>query len=402
MRRDPLDRRRSERVAGSFLASLFVHGLLALLLFSLATTSSEQSPPEEYAGAAIVTVSSRAVPQPVREPPAPVPPQAARAPQRRAALPRSAAPHPRVLHDLAVIKPHSTPVPPTPAPVSSAPPNPVPTQAAFSVTPAPLEPALPSSMPTAAAVAVTVKAPATASPRPPMPTAAPVRPTARPRPPAPSAAPQTPVPRPAASPQKTAAAQHGAAPSPGPKAAASAGPEGAAKSPARVAARPVQPLPATPRPAPVKPRSTPSGKQRSLNERLRNLIPTGAPVTPEPPKEYRNLAGIRAAAPPPEPTPPPDVIARTKYLFVENVAGQRWKQSWLGTKPEERYVKMYVTSVKRIGFINWCTGWVVRSPMNADVHGELRWIVEPHESLICSGRLQEFVPAPASSPTPAA
>lgn len=155
--------------------------------------------------------------------------------------------------------------------------------------------------------------------------------------------------------------------------------------------RPVQPLPATPAPAPV----TTRGKHHpTLNERLQNLIPTAGPsVSPEPPKSYSMLGNIKPT-PEPEPTPPPDVIAATKFLFVENVAGERWKQSWLGTAPEEGYVKMYVTSVKRIGFIQWCKGWVLRAPLA----GNKKWIVEPDESFVCSGHLEPFT-APSPLPT---
>jgi hypothetical protein len=130
---------------------------------------------------------------------------------------------------------------------------------------------------------------------------------------------------------------------------------------------------------------------QSLNERLKNLIPTAAPsFSPAPPKRYSFVGNLKPT-PEPEPTPPPEVLAATKYLYIENVGGQRWKQSYLGTAPEERYVKMYVTSVKRIGFINWCTGWVLRAP----VAGSQKWIVESGVSLICSGHLEPFTP-----PTP--
>lgn len=110
-------------------------------------------------------------------------------------------------------------------------------------------------------------------------------------------------------------------------------------------------------------------------------------MSPAPPRRYSGIGNLMPT-PEPEPTPPPSVIAATKFLFVENEGGQRWKQSWLGTAPEERYVKMYVTSVKRIGFIQWCTGWVLRAP----IAGSKKWIVEPNESFICSGHLQPFDP----------
>ncbi len=119
-------------------------------------------------------------------------------------------------------------------------------------------------------------------------------------------------------------------------------------------------------------------------------------MTPAPPRRIYGIGNIMPT-PEPEPTPPASVIAATKFLYVENEAAQRWKQSWLGTAPEERYVKMYVTSLKRVGFINWCTGWVLRAP----IAGSSKWIVEPNESFICSGHLEPFAqpsPLPTGAP----
>ncbi len=170
----------------------------------------------------------------------------------------------------------------------------------------------------------------------------------------------------------------------------SPGPRGfkAVKGPSVV--RPVQA--ATPRPVRVRP--APPKKRQSLEQRLKSLLPTAGPsFTPEPPKHYSFLGNLKPT-PEPEPTPPPQVIAATKYLYVENVGSQRWKQSFLGTAPEEAYVKMYVTRVKRIGFVNWCTGWVVRAPIAGNQH----WIVEDNVSYICAGHLEPFTP-PAAQPT---
>jgi len=54
-----------------------------------------------------------------------------------------------------------------------------------------------------------------------------------------------------------------------------------------------------------------------------------------------------------EPTPPPDVLARTKFLYEES--GRR-----AGT---EARIKMYVTSVRRIAGVRFCTGWLLRYPI---------------------------------------
>jgi hypothetical protein len=186
--------------------------------------------------------------------------------------------------------------------------------------------------------------------------------------------------------------QQGTAPTPGPKPIASAGPRGQAPSKSSGPPRPVQ-VPATPHPAPIA-----AGKKHlSLNERLHNLIPTAGPSVSPAPRKHYNLLGNINPTPEPEPTPPADVLAATKFLYVENVGSQRWKQSWLGTAPEERYVKMYVTAVKHIGFIQWCTGWVLRAP----VAGSNKWIVEPNQSFVCSGHLEPFTPpAPVPSSGP--
>jgi hypothetical protein len=160
------------------------------------------------------------------------------------------------------------------------------------------------------------------------------------------------------------------------------------KSPA--VAKPIQAPPPTPRPENT---SAIPRRGTTLNQRLQSLIPTAGPsVSPAPPKHYRFGVDF-TVTPEPEPTPPPEVVAATKFTYEENVASQRWKQSFLGTSPEEAYVKMYVTGVKRVGFIKWCTGWVVRAPMA----GSRKWIVEPNSSFICAGHLEPFTP---SSPEP--
>ena len=71
----------------------------------------------------------------------------------------------------------------------------------------------------------------------------------------------------------------------------------------------------------------------------------------------------------------------------------------MGASPEEIYVKMYVTSVRKVGFVNWCTGWVLRMPMTDYQHRH--WIIEPNESFMCAGHLEPFnapVPAPTGTP----
>jgi hypothetical protein len=412
LKRDRIDRRRPERTFLSFVASLLLHALGA--------------PTETFMSGAIVTVTRQvqqtAAPAPAVTAQVPVP-HAPVVPNRPvAARPQSAAPHPRVLHELAKENP-SAPPNPTAAPVSTAPPIPAVTQAPqIAVTSAPIAAAVPTSVPVAVN-AVSVKAPPTATPRPRptmIPTAAP---TKQPMPSKPTAAPTitptaTPVPQPSAlaasaapvvamaTPQAivtpgsqapihvAASKQTGAAPTPGPKASGSPGPKGVAAVKSPKIARPIQPLPATPRPAAP---AAPAKAGSSLLNRLKSLIPTAKPsVSPEPSKHYNFVGSLKVTQP--EPTPPAEVLAQTKFIYVENEAGQRWKQSYLGTSPEERYVKMYVTKVKRIGFINWCTGWLVRAPMA----GNTQWEVESNTSYICSGHLEPYTrdTTPAPSPSP--
>lgn len=326
----------------------------------------------------------------------------------RAPSPRApAVPHLQVRHELSKFAPTAPPNP-TPAPQSSLVPKPLPTQAIIAVSPAPLPAQVPTSVPVAA-VAAAIRVPATpvpsSAPRPaptlaatPLPqppvirvTAAPVIAQATPLPVAslaPLAAVKIAAPR---QPQMhAAAASPGPRSSPGPKPMGSPGPRAVGPAKRAALSRPVHPLTATPHP---RPRSVASKRRATLNRRLHALIPTAAPAfTPAPPKRF---SGLKIAfTPEPEPTPPASVLAATKFLYVENVEAQKWRESILGTTPEERYVKMYVTSVRHIGFITWCTGWVLRSP----IAGRHKWIIEPDESFVCSGRLQPFT-APIPLPT---
>ena len=417
--RDAKESRRSQRTIVSFAASLLLHAIAALLLFSLPTSSSEQAPPESFANGAIVTVSRQAPPHPqvaASQAPPPLPHAPVVARPRPAARPQAAPPHPRVLHELSKNSPTGPPNP-TPAPESTLEAVPAPTQAPqLSATAAPIVAAVPTLVPLAVTAAA-VKVPPTARPQP-KPTA---QPTAAPTP-APQATtqpqrqPQTPAPQPpkavaSAAPlvaQKpvpsvtpggatplpaSAPKEHGAAPSPGPKTPGSPGPRAVVAQKGPAVPRPIQAPPPTPRPQ--TPPSNRAGKTHpSLLARLQSLIPTANPSwTPAPAQHYRFGVELRVT-PEPEPTPPPDVLAATKYVYEENVGSQRWKQSFLGTAPEEAYVKMYVTGVKRVGFIKWCTGWVVRAP----IAGSSKWIVEANESFICGGHLEPFnQPAPEPS-----
>jgi hypothetical protein len=415
--RDDNDRRHPQRLTTSFVASLILHALFALLVFSVATSSSEQASSESVQGAQIVMVTSQAVPKTVAVAvphAAPPVPHARTAPRQAATQPRSAPPHPLVHHELSKFAPTAPPNP-TPAPEASAAPNPQPTQPEIALTPLPIVAAVPTSVP-ARVVAATIHAPPTARPTQ-APTAAP---TARPipkieQPKAPQAtfapliaraAPQAivtpgmtsqvqirkptpgvPSPGPTRLPQP--AISHGGAASPGPKTVGSPGPKGIAPVKSSVPAKPIQTVPATPRPAPAQGKPA-SRASRNLNQRLRNILPTPGPYAIATPRMYKaDVSRLR----PVEPTPPPAILALTKFIYTENVGGN-WKIWPLGSAPEERAIKMYVTSVRQVAGVKWCTGWVVRQP----IAGKDPWIVEPDQTFPCNRNLVPFTPPSPAPP----
>jgi len=387
--RDPRDRRYPERLAGSFLASLLIHALLALLLFSVLVSSSEEGATESVAGGETITIE-RTSPIVVANQPAavravaPIPHAATIAPPRHAPL---AQPQAQVLpvnrHELAVAAP-SAPPNPRPIPQQTPQPNPQPTTNIFEPNPSQQMPAVPVNVPTAAPVAIAVKVPPTAapapaptsapsmkpSPKPPAPTA---RPSARPATPAPAlpqasptaaavaratAAPRAteapaarasvaPAPRsgvPSPSPISTPsnARTSGLAPSPGPSGGASPGPHpGNGPKSQTAPARPIEIRP-TPTAATPAPRSQ---EAPNINARLRSMLPHN-PVNPTT-KSYQPSYSLHGRL---EPTPPPEVLAKTKYMYEVR-----------GTGGEAR-VKMWVLAARKAGPTTICTGWLVRYP----------------------------------------
>jgi hypothetical protein len=466
--RDPRDRRYPERLAGSFLASLIFHALLAALLFTVLVSSSQQGATESVQGGEVVTIA--------RTSPVVVANQAA------AVHAVSAVPHVRTIaplqhaplaqpqsqrlpvnrHELAKIAPTAPPNP-RPIPQQTPQPNPQPTQNIFEAQPRNELPAAPVSVPTVGPVAVTLKPPPTLAPSPvptsapsarPSPKAAPnVHATARAATPAPalpratataaaiaraSAAPSSApavrasappaqragVPNP--SPTSTAAVARtpGTAPRPGPSGGASPGPRpGAGAKPQAAPERPIA-VPPTPPPGP---RTTPAPKTqnaRNINAKLRALLPNN-PVHPTS-KTYTPTYSLRGRL---EPTPPPEVLAKTKYIYEVKNIGQ------------EARVKMWVTDARKAGPTTICTGWLVRypeavrggyaeaaGPDSSIVHGDLHGgpangtqisiggggaahepvspfaagltpIVDGIVSQPCDGRLLvPFAPSPVSSP----
>jgi hypothetical protein len=155
--------------------------------------------------------------------------------------------------------------------------------------------------------------------------------------------------------------------------------------------RPVEIAP-TPSPEPVpKPVKT-HAPPPDINARLRGLLPNG-PVHPET-KQYTPKISLRGSM---RPTPPPDVLAKTKFLYKS-------------TGGSDGLVEMWVTDVHKQGFTSMCTGWLVRYPLNAVAYhpgdfappngsqiavggaagrGTLPPIVEGITTAPCEGRLLE-------------
>jgi hypothetical protein len=387
--RDPRDRRYPERLAGSFLASLIIHALMAVLLFTVLVSSSQQGATENVQGGEVVTIQ-RSSPVVVANQPAAIRATAA-VPHVRTIAPLQHAPLaqpqaqriPVNRHELAVPAPTAPPNP-RPIPQQTPQPNPQPTQNIFETQPRNELPAAPVTIPTVAPVAVNVKPPPTLAPSP-VPTSAPsARPSLRPAPVVrPSAAAATPAPAvpkasptaaavarasaapsaapaarvsappatrpgvPSPSPTSTAAVARtpGLAPSPGPSGGASPGPNPGAG--AKVRAAPPRPIAIPPTPPPG-PRITPAPKARTapnINAKLRSLLPHN-PVNPTT-KQYTLNYSLRGRL---EPTPPPDVLARTKYIYEVRNTGN------------EARIKMWVTEARKSGITTICTGWLVRYP----------------------------------------
>jgi hypothetical protein len=70
------------------------------------------------------------------------------------------------------------------------------------------------------------------------------------------------------------------------------------------------------------------------------------PVNPQS-KSYTPNISLRGRM---EPTPPPDVLAKTKYMYEVRGTGR------------EALVKMWVTAARKEGPTTVCTGWLVRYP----------------------------------------
>ncbi|MFN2528568.1 MAG: hypothetical protein ABR584_07615 [Candidatus Baltobacteraceae bacterium] len=400
--KDPTDQRLRERTTASFAVSLIVHALVALLFFALVTSSSQQSSPESSEGSPVVIASHVRVSQRTKSVPPVVKLPLTHAPRIGKPLARPVLAGHKPAFSRRELSKQNPSAPPDPTPVPPAPlsPNPQPTQVAVVARPAPVQyPAVPVNIPTAAPVvaqraltpepslappttAPTSKpspapvAPATAKPVKvtPQPTAAPTRvpATAAPREPVQaSPAPQktaegVPSPRPTGVP--TTSPQRGVSPTAGPKALASPGraPQAPVKSrpapPKPIALPPPTPTPApTPRPRPTK--TVPPKKQQAysdLNARLRGMLPSG-PVTPTTTRFSPGASGAYFG----DPTPPPQVLAVTKFTYV---AGPH--KHMFGNAQNDRMI-MYVKSTRRIGPATLCTGWLLIFPSPQASYGQI-------------------------------
>ncbi|MHB8434003.1 MAG: hypothetical protein ACYC8W_07190 [Candidatus Tyrphobacter sp.] len=373
-RRDPNDERRDERLAGSTLASFLLHLLAAAFLVSIAAASSQESASESTLGGQLFTVSQQLPAAAQVTTPHPAPPRPTVhlvAPAKRAAMHPFRRPLP-VLHELTHVVPSASPNP-TPVPPTTPQPLPAPTQAVAAVQPTVAPTARPKAEPTP-------RPAPTARPQPtarPVPTVAPTTrpaPTARPVPSvAPTHAPtQAPAPVVArtTAPQPTAAAMPhpvpspvshqnlppsnaAGVPSPHPAIAehpssghAAPGKPSASLGRAHVKPRPIAVAP-TPSPAPTeRPHPAPTRNPYSgLNARLNALLPHG-PVVPH----EGHYVGTLSLAGRLVPTPPPSVLARTRYIFEGPFGGGD------GT------LRMWVTSVTRHGPVLICSGWILHFP----------------------------------------
>jgi hypothetical protein len=380
-RRDHTDERHDQRIAGSTLASLLIHLLFAALLFSAAASSAETSSVEEDVGGQVVAVSpiaittstaAAATPVPTIQPPQPTP------------VPLVAAPamHPqhqpiRTLHELTQVVPSAAPNP-TPVPQTTPQPLPLPTAqvAVIQPTTAPT----PRETPRPATPAPTVAPTVAPTPKPkPVQTLVPT-PKPQPKPlatvrPAPSAKPLptvaptvaptiAAVPRPtlAPTPARVAAieprpseapAERAGVPSPHPdvrstpaSGRASPGPQTASLGTSHAKPKPITFEP-TPSPKPriayvPHPRVT-SNPYAGLNEHLNAMLPHGS-VTPHE-YHYRGTISLAGRL---EPTPPPSVLAQTKYIFEGAAASDT--------------IKVWVVSLERRGPLLLCHGWILKFP----------------------------------------
>jgi hypothetical protein len=346
----------------------------------------------------------------------------------------AAQPVPPRRHELSAVAPTAPPNP-TPLPQASKQPNPQPTAPTYDVQPERDIPAVPTAVPSVGVQTVAVRIPPTAAPTPvpsASPTAAPtprpvatLAPTAKPQTPAPAAPTASPTPaavaaaRPTTAPTATPGApspsptqapaspkpRPGLAPTPGPKGSSTPGPRAGTE----IASKGAQPRPVTirPTPTPAPRRSAPPNGLPAIdvNAKLRALLPHND-VNPQLTSVHERIT-LQGSM---DPTPPPEVLAQTKYLYEERGTGS------------DAGVKMWVTGTHRSGPLLICDGWMLRYPVNENAaykqgtftnnvpggivistgglsSGVLPPVIEEHASTPCSAKkLTPFAPSPGPSP----
>ncbi|MBC5815494.1 MAG: hypothetical protein GIW97_03035 [Candidatus Eremiobacteraeota bacterium] len=143
------------------------------------------------------------------------------------------------------------------------------------------------------------------------------------------------------------------------------------------------------------------------------MLPNG-PVTPATKRFSPGASAVGAVG---DPTPPPQVLAVTKFTYV---AGTH--KHMFGNAQNDRII-MYVKSTRRVGPVTLCTGWLLRFPSAGASFGQIDMqngkmstagpgprpengfqpIIEENATIDCpAGQLQLYKPgaSPAPSPTP--
>ncbi|MGR4064002.1 MAG: hypothetical protein ACLQPV_00970 [Vulcanimicrobiaceae bacterium] len=108
---------------------------------------------------------------------------------------------------------------------------------------------------------------------------------------------------------------------------------------------PSKPVALRPTPSPAPHASAHGQTPPDINAKLRAMLPNG-PVNPQM-KQYAQHPTLEGHL---VPTPPPDVLAHTQYIFDERGTGGNAE------------VKMWVTSVRHEGPLTVCTGWMLVFP----------------------------------------
>ncbi|MDQ2992626.1 MAG: hypothetical protein M3R30_07410, partial [Candidatus Eremiobacteraeota bacterium] len=171
----------------------------------------------------------------------------------------------------------------------------------------------------------------------------------------------------------------GISPTPGPKGTGAPGPHAGASASNHPG--PAAPITVTPTSAPSSRPGNGSHGTNALSNKLRALLlPTGEGTAP---KQAHITPGYGSISTELEPTPPPDVLAQTHFTYTTAGTGT------------EKSTKMWVTSIRRVGPLTICTGWLVRHPFGPPKMAAgpaPAPIVEANVTFICSNHLLKPYP----------